>query len=301
MIAIPTIEALRRQLTKVSHHRWNGCTPVAEGPMQMAAGDDSDQGCKVLGIKLPTHNCPLRKSKQQKLAEREQELLDIAADLIEREGFASFTMDKLAALSGYSKGTMYNHFSGKEDCLAALCIRGIGVIDLLFDKALAFEGRPRERLLALNYGYQLYSQLQPTLSLAVLTARTPAFAEKTSPERSQLMMSMDRTITLKVDALFRDAIAAGDLPENTQIPVPLMSFICWAQAFGSNALLGTARDLTAVSRITEMNIAMLGAGVLLDGLGFLPLSSEWDYQATWARIEQQCFADEIQQIEQKKT
>lgn len=267
-------------------------SPVGHGrpqPLQMAEGP----GRSILGIRLSPANCPVRKSKAQKLAEREQELLNMAEDLINAEGFAGFTMDKLAAVSGYSKGTMYNHFSSKEDCLAALCLRGMGLMEGLFTRAIAFDGKPREKILALNFAYQLYSQLQPTLSLAVLTARTPAFAEKTSAERSVIMMETDRRITLRVDDVFRAAIAAGDLPAQQDLPVPALSFMCWAQAFGSTALLGTARDLTAVSRIAQLNMPLISASVMLDGLGFRPLSTEWDYRASWERIGRECFSAEL--------
>ena len=273
--------------------QWPALCPQTAGraqPLLMAA----DKERSLLGIRIGGANCPLRKSKEQKLAEREQELLNLAEDLINQEGFATFTMDKLAAASGYSKGTMYNHFSGKEDCLAALCIRGMGLIEELFNRAIAFEGKPREKILALNFAYQLYGRLQPTLSLAVLTARTPAFAEKTSPERSALMQQTDMRITLRVYAVFQDAIRAGDLTLNDDLTVEAVSFMCWAQAFGSSALMGTARDLTAVSRISSLNIPLLSAGVMLDGLGFRPLSTEWDYSQSWERIGRECFAQELE-------
>ncbi|MCA6065330.1 TetR/AcrR family transcriptional regulator [Thalassolituus marinus] len=292
MFDISSVMDLLRRALAAPNWQLSPQLPSAT-PMAMAS-HDSDKGRSILGLSLSSANCPLRKSKEQKLAERETELLDIAADLIEREGFASFTMDKLVALSGYSKGTIYNHFSSKEDCLAALCIRGIDVIGCLFDKALAFDGRPREKMVALNYAYQLYTQWQPTLSLAVLTARTPAFAEKTSEQRSALMLEKDHAITLKVDEVFRDAIEQGDLDPAINIPVPLMSLLCWSQAFGINALTGTAPDLTAVSRLDGVNVQLLSANVLLDGLGFQPLSRDWDYQATWERVGRECFSDEIQ-------
>lgn len=267
---------------------WCPASASRAQPMQMAA----DKERSLLGIRISAASCPLRKSKQQKLAEREQELLNLAEDLINQEGFATFTMDKLAAASGYSKGTMYNHFSGKEDCLAGLCIRGMGLIEELFNRAIAFNGTPREKILALNFAYQLYGQLQPTLSLAVLTARTPAFAEKTSPERSALMQETDMRITLRVYAVFQQAIQSGELTLPPGLTVEAVSFMCWAQAFGGSALLGTARDLTAVSRISSLNMPLLSANVMLDGLGFRPLSADWDYSQSWERIGHECFAQE---------
>merc|ERR1712169_100160 len=55
----------------------------------------------------------------------------------------------------------------------------------LFERAIAFNGNHREKILALNVGYQIYGQLQPTLALALITVRTPAFSEKISAARRE--------------------------------------------------------------------------------------------------------------------
>ncbi len=243
-------------------------------------------------------DCPLglRKSKAEKIAEREQQLLDIAHELLNCDGFADFSMDKLVRVSGYSKGTLYNHFSSKEDCLSALCLRGMAMIENMFSRAAAVDGTPREKMLALNVAYHLYASLQPTLSLAILSARTPSFSEKTSAERSALMEAHDQKITWIVDDIYRSAIHQGDLQDSAELTVELMAFVSWSQAFGINALMTTACDITAVSRTLGTNVALISCNVLLDGMGFKPLSSEWDYQASWERIERDVFAPEMAQL-----
>ncbi|WP_430462799.1 TetR/AcrR family transcriptional regulator [Thalassolituus sp. LLYu03] len=268
-----------------------GADPDQRPANLMLMTDKSARG--VFGLRFGPASCPIKKSKAEKLAEREKELLDLAEQLINQDGFAAFTMDRLVAASGYSKGTLYNHFSSKEDCLAGLCIRGMSLMEHLFQRAATFDGNARERVLALHYADQLYARLQPTLSLAVLSARTPAFAEKISAERDALMQETDCRVTGMVDEVFRQALHTGDLPQRDDIPVEAMTFICWAQAFGTGALLGTARDLTAVSRIASMNIPLLSANVVLDGFGFKPLSDDWDYAASWERIGQTCFSAEL--------
>ncbi len=63
--------------------------------------------------------------KQQAIADREVELVQLAKTIVEEQGFTNLTMDRLTALSAYSKGTIYNHFCSKEDVIIALCIDGI--------------------------------------------------------------------------------------------------------------------------------------------------------------------------------
>lgn len=52
--------------------------------------------------------------KQQAIADREVELIQLAKSLVQEQGFANLTMDKLTSASSYSKGTIYNHFCSKE-------------------------------------------------------------------------------------------------------------------------------------------------------------------------------------------
>ncbi len=278
---------------------------MADKRLWMASESSSEGGSKPLfplfsakpGSGSKT-DCPLglRKSKAEKIAEREQQFLDIAHELLNRDGFADFSMDKLVRASGYSKGTLYNHFSSKEDCLSGLCLRGMAMMEDMFSRAAAFDGTLREKILAMNVAYHLYASLQPTLSLAVLSAKTPSFTEKTSAARSELIDACDLRITRIVDDVYRNAIEQGDLQDHPELTVELMAFISWSQAFGLNALMTTACDITAVSRAMGTNVALISCNVLLDGMGFKPLSSEWDYQASWERVERDVFAPEMAQL-----
>ncbi len=278
---------------------------IADRCLWMASESNSGGGSKPLfplfsakpGSGSKT-DCPLglRKSKAEKIAEREQQFLDIAHELLNRDGFADFSMDKLVRASGYSKGTLYNHFSSKEDCLSGLCLRGMAMMEDMFSRAAAFDGTLREKILAMNVAYHLYASLQPTLSLAVLSAKTPSFTEKTSAARSELIDACDLRITRIVDDVYRNAIEQGDLQDHPELTVELMAFISWSQAFGLNALMTTACDITAVSRAMGTNVALISCNVLLDGMGFKPLSSEWDYQASWERVERDVFAPEMAQL-----
>ena len=92
-------------------------------------------------------SCPLEQRfsrKQQAIADREQELLRIALDIVESEGYGNLTMDKLTSASPYSKGTIYNHFSSKEDVITALCNQALRHEISLFKKAALFNGTTRK-------------------------------------------------------------------------------------------------------------------------------------------------------------
>ncbi|MEO1235180.1 MAG: helix-turn-helix domain-containing protein, partial [Planctomycetota bacterium] len=60
--------------------------------------------------------------KQREIADRERLILDHARRMLLDGGVASLSMDRLAEAIEYSKGTVYQHFSSKEDVVAALFI-----------------------------------------------------------------------------------------------------------------------------------------------------------------------------------
>ncbi len=62
-------------------------------------------------------------------AEREQLILQEAESLLAEQGYDGLTMDLLADRVGISKGTIYQHFSTKEDLFGAIVLRGLECVD----------------------------------------------------------------------------------------------------------------------------------------------------------------------------
>lgn len=241
----------------------------------------------------------LSKSEQKKV-DREEELVDLAVTILNEQGFAGLSLEKLTAKSCYSKGTIYNHFASKEDCLSALCIRAISSILELFKRALTFDGNSREKAVAVHYAYQLYARLQPTLFMAVLSSKAPGVREKTSPERTQVTDSLEFEINNFSDAMFRNAIAEGSLILPDHISVETLTFSNWAMSFGTNALAMSAAEAKAVNRLDPNTLLLQNISLLHDGMNWAPLAKDWDYQNTWQRVEQEIFAEDILSLSTKQ-
>ncbi|MGH2481049.1 MAG: TetR/AcrR family transcriptional regulator, partial [Ktedonobacteraceae bacterium] len=58
-----------------------------------------------------------------KREEREQRILDAAAELLERWGYRKVTIDDIAKQAGVAKGTIYLHWKTREDLFVALIAR----------------------------------------------------------------------------------------------------------------------------------------------------------------------------------
>ena len=79
---------------------------------------------------------------------RTEEILAAAQDVIGREGIQGASLDRIAALAGVAKGTIYLYFSSKEDLVCR-------VIEALYERLLdqiedssSSNGSPRDRLRA---------------------------------------------------------------------------------------------------------------------------------------------------------
>lgn len=236
---------------------------------------------------------PARSPRQQeKWDKREQFLLDTAQQLIEIEGLVNFNMDRLVKVSGVSKGTVYNHFSGKEDCQAALCIRGWETAKALFQRALNFDGHPREVILAAHFAYRMHLQRYPVFSSTLMTARTPTFIEKVSPERAAMLKALDDEIFEMLYQVVARAKAEGALPSG--MSESIITFMNWSMSYGINMLGRTGFDGQTRQQFEGVDITLVGANIVLDGMGMTPLSRDWDYEATWKRIAGEVFAEELQ-------
>lgn len=225
---------------------------------------------------------------------REEDLLDLAINLIDELGFGSFSLERLTCRSDYSKGTIYNHFSSKEDCLSALCVRGVDEILTLFHRAMTFDGNRRERALAMHYAYRLFSQLQPVLFMTVVNAKSPGAVDRASAHRQQAVDEASNRIGDFSDTLFREAIEAGELKSTAGISE--LTFANWALSFGTNVLMNHASESNTIKRLNEDRALLANMNILFDGMGWQPLSSAWDYQASWDRIGLTLFVNEIEQL-----
>ena len=57
--------------------------------------------------------------KKREILERESRILEVARPMVVREGYHGLNMDRIAEEVRYSKGTIYNHFSCKEEIIIA--------------------------------------------------------------------------------------------------------------------------------------------------------------------------------------
>ncbi len=97
-----------------------------------------------------------QRSLREKLREVRAELiLDVAEEMLAEKGYHDTSMDEIAALAGVAKGTLYQHFPGKEDLVFALFERNLVLFEQAVGQAAAAPLLARAKLeRILSYVYQ---------------------------------------------------------------------------------------------------------------------------------------------------
>ena len=65
---------------------------------------------------------------------KKEDILDAAEKILQDENYDSLSLDRIAEVSGISKGGLLYHFPTKESVLVALVSRLIDTFDTEFDK-----------------------------------------------------------------------------------------------------------------------------------------------------------------------
>ena len=243
---------------------------------------------------IQTNKTQTRKARE--VADREQLLLNIALEIIETHGFSALTMDKLTQQSEYSKGTVYNHFSSKEDLLTALCLRAIRVQQVLYNKLISFDACSREKVIGFAFAYELFAKLNPALFMVGLTVKTSAIREKASVHRSNAITEAENEIIEMMRSMADGAIEAGELEKKHAPNLYQVTFSIWCMGFGTVSLMRTLGECGASACIDNIcidNSLLYHVSLLLDGLGWSPLTDDFDYAATWSKLKDDIYAEDI--------
>jgi AcrR family transcriptional regulator len=234
--------------------------------------------------------------KQREIREREQMFLEVARRMLLEHGYAGLSMDRLAEATEYSKGTVYQHFAAKEDLVAALAVQSIELRLELFGRARRFVGRPREQLVALGVADQLFARLRPQYFRSELIVRTANLQDRALPERGEALLAYEKRIAEWLLEIVQRGVAEGDLVLVPPSSAASVAFAIFSMVIGAHTAVLNPELLRHLEMDPSLVVVQQNMDFLLDGLGWTPLSSEWDYQATVRRVQQEVFPEEFRSL-----
>jgi AcrR family transcriptional regulator len=230
--------------------------------------------------------------KQREIRERHELFLEVARAHLLESGYQGLTIGAVAEATGFSKSTVYQGFSRKEELVVELGRRSRERYHRMWERAAQLPGRPRERMVALGETYEHYSRQHPNdmRILAIITAES--LLEKVSEELRSEMDALDtRMFDLMLD-IVNDAVAQGDLKPRQGSTAKSVCVAFWALADGYFAAARGSVPLDAVGMTDPLKELVRTGHFLLDGYGWRPLYDEWDYEETSRRIRSTIFTQD---------
>ncbi|MFZ4767307.1 MAG: TetR/AcrR family transcriptional regulator [Roseimicrobium sp.] len=224
---------------------------------------------------------------------REELILQHAQRLLMRDGFQDLNLDELARAIEYSKGTIYLHFASKEDLALAVATRALRGRADLFERALGFQGLSRERAQAIGFACCHFMVAHPDYFHIEMMLKSDSFWERAS-EAHQLEHNMQAGRTFRaVHRVVLGGLESGDLPKKPHTTSEQLAFALIAVTMGSH-VMAQAKELRLLACIEDpIKIVRANQHLMLDGMGWKPLPTEFDYAATDQRIKAEIFPEAV--------
>ena len=242
---------------------------------------------------------PTSSRKQRELLEREKLILDTAQTILHQHGYNYLTMDKIAETVEYSKGTIYNHFTSKEDIVCSLSCRDMRNLIKIFERACQMEGSTRERYSAIGIAYSLHHQLHPMDSQNIQTVKNNAVREKISTDKLDEMQLLEQKTAKIAQDIVQQAIDAGDLDTKYQEKISTIVFGCWSMHYGATLLDQSDIPLNELGFSPVVKMLWSNTNIYLDGCQWLPLSTNMDTDRLFDQISSMLLGDESQYLTKK--
>jgi hypothetical protein len=179
-----------------------------------------------------------------------------------------------------------------------IAARGVDKRAEMFSRAASFTGKSRERMAVLGFSCELFFQAYPYYFDAEVILRTETLREKASETRLELLRNCEVRCMHIVSGIVRDGVAQRDLilPQGTVSEE--IAFGLWSLTYGAYNILETGTPLLSLGVKNPLNAIRNNAHLILDGLGWKPLSAEWNYRASVEQAAREIFPEEVRQLQQ---
>ena len=226
---------------------------------------------------------------RRQFGERDRLIREAAQRLLLERGLHGFSMEDVADAIEYSKGTVYLHYTSKEDALAASCADRVGQLAGRLEQAAAYAGTTRERMTAITETHGRFVSENPVNFRTLPLMHSPTVLEKADPKRREAIdAGIGRTVAA-CTGVVREAVARGDLALAAETRPEDVSFALFALMFGSH-MLADLHAPKGLLGVTDPAAAVrLHWETYMDGLGWKPVVGKAEAEASYRRIRDALF------------
>ena len=161
--------------------------------------------------------------KERQRQERENLILQIAEEVLEEKGYYETSMDEIAARVGIAKGTIYTHFSSKEELVATIFARDMQKFLQGFDTILEAKLTPRTRLE--NLMAYLHEGVYGRRAKLLSSTYTGVDLKRLVNEKNGSIREMWECLISKVSQLLDEGKAVGEFRKDVSTRVMLFAML----------------------------------------------------------------------------
>ena len=220
--------------------------------------------------------------KQAEIRRREHRILDVARPLVRRGGLDAVRVDAVAEAIGMTRGTVYNHFGGREEIILALAARAVSRRLELFRTAAGMSDQSRRRIAAVGIACEVYAtEMADDFAVEHLIRHDSVWMRGSDRRREQLAAD-EAECMATVGEVISAAIGDGDLKLPRGHGVHDVSYGLWSLTYGGLAIAMTSPSLPEAGVKDPHAAIRRNCNAMLDGIGWLPLYDASEY-SRWVR------------------
>ncbi|KAA5545530.1 TetR/AcrR family transcriptional regulator [Roseiconus nitratireducens] len=209
--------------------------------------------------------------KQAEIRSREIRILQQARPMVVRGGLSGLSMEAIAKKMSYAKGTIYNHFSCKEEILLALAIQANEIRLRLFESAIEGQQRSRDKIAAIGVACEDFCHRFDDLFGIDAMVRHVTVWEKASEQRRETLADCEQRCMGLVARIGHEAVATGDLTLPPNRAVEDVVFGLWSLTYGGSIIEQTSPGLDQIGIQDAFAAIRRNCHALMDGYHWHPL------------------------------
>jgi len=228
----------------------------------------------------------------KKFQVRQVELEELAKKILVESGMTGLSIERIATDSGYSRPTVYQHFSSKSAALEVVALQTLKHASQLAARAGSFSGTPRERALALVVAYEQLARVYPEDFHIIEFLGFPWVAEilpeKTSIELTKAINGYSETLA----KLFAESVEGGSLGLSSGMTPKTLAFQTLSTLCGIYSSILKNRIVFQFSETPDAwREARVAVHAMWDGFRWEVDSSEKGYDILYDRILREIYPD----------
>jgi AcrR family transcriptional regulator len=223
----------------------------------------------------------------REIAGREQLFLDAARELVREHGMLNVQMARVAEKCDYAVGTLYQHFTSKEDLLIALATCNLQERVEMFRRVADWKASTRERMAGIAVADLVFVRRYPEHFRLSQFAFTDVVWRATSPHRRQVALDAGKPLAAICASIVKEAVDCGDLRMNGLNPAEL-TLGPWALTVGVHTVVHLDGLLEQHDVREPYRLLLRHIHHLLNGMEWKPLFDPTDTAELERRIERLC-------------